>query len=128
MSLNELEQTILAYYVANGASDLNMVGRFWPYGELVMIIEDKVQLGVRKYGTRAKMAAPKVARAYADLQIEKGGFSTVDNNFGGKMHQFQGDAYKAALAELQANDPIVQQAQAAGDGFWEAKFAELTAR
>lgn len=128
MNLTELEQLVLAHYVAHGARDLNMVGRFWPYGELVLIIEDKIQLGVRKYGTRANMAAPRVSRAFADMQIEQGGFSTVDNNFGGKMHQFQGDAYLAAIDAFEASDPILQEAATAGEGFWADRFTKLTAR
>ena len=48
------------------------------------------------------------------------------NEFGGSMPQFQGDAYKAFLAAEQQNDPIIQQAKAAGPEFWEQTFARLT--
>ena len=127
MALSPMEQHVFAYYLANGAGDFAMVGRFFPYGELTLLIQDKVQVAVRKYGVKANQACPAAARALLDLMIEKGGFSTTKNKFGGSMHQFQGDAYKAALKELLETDPILQRAKAGGPGFWDETFAAIGA-
>jgi hypothetical protein len=121
-----MEQHVFAYYLANGAEDF-ATQRFFPYGELVMMIQDKVQVGVRKYGVKANSAAPAAARHLLDLIIEKGGFSTTKNKFGGSMHQYQADTYKSAVRQLQDADPIVQQARAAGPGFWDEAFAAAAA-
>ena len=53
MNLSGLEQHVFAYYVANAAEQLNMVPRYWPYGELKLLVEDKVQVAVRKFGLQA---------------------------------------------------------------------------
>jgi hypothetical protein len=125
MSLSELEEHVLAYYLENGAADLNMVGRFWPRGELVLVIEDKVQLATRKFGVRANLAGPKVARALLEILIERGAFSTVKGDHGSTMHQYQKDAYRTCIGELQASNPIIAKARAAGPGWWDEAFAAL---
>ncbi len=48
MSLSDLEQHILAYYVAGAAKDLTAAPRFYPFGELILIVEDKMQVATRK--------------------------------------------------------------------------------
>ncbi len=127
MNLTELERHILACYVADAAAGLNMVGRFWPYGELVLIIEDKLQLATREFGFRVTSRAGPIAKAFLDQMIAAGAFSTQQNDFGGTMHQFQADAYRRFLRELRESDPIIRKAQDAGPGFWAAAFAALTA-
>jgi hypothetical protein len=122
MALSELEQLVFAYWVANGAQDFAMVGRFWPYGELTMLLEDKIRVATRPFGKPAGAAAANATRAFLDHMIEKEGFSTVKNKFGGAMHQYQPDAYRSALKALQESDPIVVKARAAGAGFWEEAF------
>ena len=126
MDLSELEQHVFAYYVENGAAQLEMVGRFWPYGELVLIVEDKVQLAVRKFGFKAQMASPKVARAFLDLLIERGGFSSAKSDLGATMHQYQAPQYRDCIQHLSAADPIILKARAAGPSYWEKAFARLT--
>ena len=59
-----------------------------------------------------------VARAFVDLMIEQGGFSNVQNEFGGTMHQYQERTYADVVKALQDNDPIIQQARASEEGFW----------
>ena len=125
MALSEMEQHVFAYYLAHGAGEFSMVGRFFPYGELTLLIQDKIQVAVRKFGRRASAACPSAARALLDLMIEKGGCSSTKDKFGASMHQFQGDAYKAALKALQESDPILQKAQAAGPAYWDEAFAAL---
>jgi hypothetical protein len=125
MDLSPTEQHVLAYYLANGAQDFTMVGRFFPYGELVLVLQDKIQVAIRKFGTKANLACPAAARAYLDLLIAKEAFSTTTNKFGGSMHQFQTDTYPKVLKDLQAASPILQQAQAAGPAFWDEAFAAL---
>ena len=58
LNLSELQQYIFAYYLATGARDRDMTPRFWPYAELVEIIEDKIMLGVRKFGITFKRDVP----------------------------------------------------------------------
>jgi hypothetical protein len=122
MNLSDTEKLVFANYLANGAQELNMVGRFWPYGELTMVIEDKVRVAARKFGLKAASACGPVAKAYLDLLIERGAFSTTQNKFGGSMHQFQPDVYAKVLKDLQATDPTYLKAQAEGPAFWDAAF------
>ena len=95
MNLSGLEQHVFAYYVANAAEQLNMVPRYWPYGELKLLVEDKVQVAMRKFGLKAKMASPNVARVLLDLLIERDASSTVKNEHGGTMHQYQSANYRS---------------------------------
>lgn len=125
MDLSPLEQHVFAYFVANGAESFTMVPRWWPDGELVLVIEDKIRVATRKFGVKANMASPKVARALLDLLIERDAFSTKQGDFGSTMHQFQPDAYRASIEALQESDPIIVKAQAADPGFWEQAFADL---
>ena len=125
MNLSELEQHVFAYYLANGAQELNMVGRFWPYGELIMVIADKVRVANRKFGMKATGAADTVAKAYLDLLIEREAYSTTKNKFGGSMHQFQPDVYAKVHKELLAENAIAQKAQAEGPEGWDKAFAAV---
>lgn len=125
MSFSDLEQHVFAYYVNGAADQLNMVGRYWPYGELVLIIEDKVQLSVRKFGPKAQMAAPKVARVFLDDMIARGAFSSEKSDLGGTMHQYQGPKYLARIEELRKTDPVIQKARAGGATYWDDTFAAL---
>jgi len=127
MSLTELEQTLFAHYVAHGAQGLNVATRWYPYGELILIIEDKVKVGARKFGFKVTGKAKAAATAFLDLMLEQGGWTTTKNDFGGTMHQFQADAFRTALGELRDSDPIVKEATAAGESFWADRFASLTA-
>ena len=126
MNLSGLEQHVFAYYVANAAEQLNMVPRYWPYGELKLLVEDKVQVAVRKFGLKAKMASPNVARVLLDLLIERDAFSTVKNEHGGTMHQYQSANYRSCVRDLQETDPVILKAKAAGPGYWDDAFAALT--
>ncbi len=121
-NLSPLEAHVLAYYVQGVATTLDISGRWYPHGELVMIIADKMQVATRKYGRKAGAATRGAALAFVDHMIAHGAWSTKKNDFGGTMHQFQGDVYKATLKTMQASDPIIA---AVGEG-WEAAFEELT--
>lgn len=125
MDLSPFEQHVFAYFVANGAETFTMVPRWWPYGELVLVLEDKIRVATRKFGTKAGTASPKVARALLDLLIEREAFSTKQSDLGSAMHQFQPDAYRAVIKQLQETDPIVRNAQAGGPEFWQRSFADL---
>ncbi len=120
-NLSLLEAHVLAYYVQGVATTLDISGRFYPHGELVMIIADKMQVATRKFGRKAGNAT-RVAAAFVDHMIETGAWTTKQNDFGGTMHQFQGDIYRATLKAMQASDPVIATV---GDG-WEAAFEELT--
>lgn len=123
MTLSEYEKIVFSYYVEKSALDLKMVPRFWAYVELVNLIEDKVQLLVRKRGPNARKASGAVAKSFVDALIEGGGFSNVKNEFGGTMHQYQDGAYADCVKEIQKNDPIIQSARVTGDEYWDNSLA-----
>lgn len=118
---------ISAYFLAGPANDINIAGRWYPYNEVLLIIDDKYQMAVRKFGPKARGATKQVAKTFIDHMIDKGAWETKHNDFGGTMHQFNTDVFRKELKGLQAADPIVQEAQDAGPDFWTEKFAALTA-
>jgi hypothetical protein len=128
MSLTELEQHVYAYYVAGDAAQFQAAPRFYPYGELTLILADKIQVATRKFGRQAYSKAGTVAKELLDELIASGAYSTKQNDFGGSMHQFQGDAYKAFLKREQESNPIIVQAKDAGPEFWAQAFSALTAK
>ncbi|PEQ11120.1 hypothetical protein B2G71_18960 [Novosphingobium sp. PC22D] len=125
--MSELTDLVYAYYVAGPAADLSVAPRFYPHGELVLIFEDKVSISVRKFGTKARGCAKEAGARFIDAMIEKGAWSTKQNEFGGSMHAFQADRFRTALAELQAEDENVQRAKAEGPEYWEKAFSGLVA-
>lgn len=127
MSDDSLIDHMIAYYVAGPANDLNIATRWYPYGELVMIVEDKFATATRKFGPKVKGKAKIAAKTFLDAMIAKGVWETKANDFGGQMHQFQTDKFRAAIADQQANDPVIAKANAEGAGYWEKAFAELVA-
>ncbi len=124
MNLSDLEHHVLAYYVAGHANELVIAPRWYPHGELILIIEDKMTVAVRKFGRKARSATKAAATAFLDHMIGQGAWETKQNEFGGQMHQFNPEAYKKALRDLQATDPILQKA--AAEGYWETAFGQLT--
>ena len=127
MSTPEIDQTLVAHYVAHGAKELTAAPRFYPRGELVLIVEDKVQVGARPFGVKVRGRSKAAAELFLDRMIAAGAWSTTTNDFGGTMHQFQPDAYKAELKAWQDSDPVIAAARAGGDSFWADTFAALTA-
>ncbi|QIG80476.1 hypothetical protein [Stakelama tenebrarum] len=123
MSLNAIEQTALSYYLATGANDLTIATRWYPHGDLILVIEDKIAVATRKFGRKVSGKAKAPAEQLLDTLIERGAFETKTNEFGGSMHQFQDGKYREVLKDLQANDPLVQEAD--GPEYWEAKFGAL---
>ncbi len=127
MSLTPLEQASLSYFVAGPAGDLVIATRWYPYGELILIIEDKFAVATRKFGLKAKGTAKVAGTAFLDAMIAAGAWETKQNDFGGAMHQFQMDVYRKALAEMRAEDALAVEAAAGGEGFWAEKFGALAA-
>ena len=125
--MTDLENAVLAYYVAGQAKELTVAPRWYPHGELILIIDDKMQVAVRKFGRKVRGATRAAATAFLDHMIANGGWSSTKNDFGGSMHQYQSDTYPRVLAELRAGNPLIQEAEAAGDDFWETRFEQLTA-
>lgn len=125
MNLSELEQHILAFYIADSAGDLSMVGRYYPTGEMILIIEDKIQVATRQFGFKVSNKAKAAATAFLEQMIAAGAFSSTEGKLGGTMHQFQAVTYRKALAEQRENNPIVQKAKAGGPDFWKQAFAAL---
>jgi len=126
MNLTPLEHAVFAYFVAEHADTFNIANRFYPYGELVLTWEDKFNVAIRKFGTRVRMKAKAAATAFLDLMIEKGGYSTKTNDFGGTMHAFTVDDYRRVIRELKESDPVILKAKDGGPDFWADTFAELT--
>ena len=126
MSLSELEQHVYAYYLAGDAAQFSAAPRFYPYGELVLIIEDKIQVATRKFGRQVSGKAKAVAQAWLDELIAGGAYSTKQNDYGGSMHQFQGDVYRAVLKQKQDTDPIILKAKDDPD-YWDRAFVSLGA-
>ena len=124
--MNDLQSHVLAYYLAHSAKDFAMVGRWFSYGELELILADKVKVDVRAFGKAAQDVAKGVAKFYLDHMIAEGGFASKDQKFGGTMHQYDADKFRAALDGLKAADPVLARANAAGPEFWETAFASLT--
>ncbi|MCT2400828.1 hypothetical protein [Novosphingobium mangrovi (ex Huang et al. 2023)] len=125
--MTDIIRYMIAYYVAGPANDLNIATRWYPYGELNLIIEDKFSIATRKFGMKVRAQSKVAGKQFLDMMIEKGAWSTTENEFGGKMHQFQADKFRAAIKELQANDPIIARAGGEGLEFWEKAFGELVA-
>ena len=122
--LTPLQSHVLAYYLAHSAKEFAMVGRWFPYGELELILADKIKVDVRQFGKPAQDSAKPAATFYLDHMIAAGGFSSKDQKFGGTMHQYDADKFRAALDGLKAADPVLPQAT--GADFWQTTFASLT--
>jgi hypothetical protein len=125
--LTTLEENILAYFLAEHAADFTMADRWYPYGGLVETWVDKLQIATRKFGFKVKGKVKPAAAALVDTLIEKGAYSTKPNEYGGSMHNFKLDTYRATIKELKATNPIIAEAEAVGTDFWQTRFAELTA-
>lgn len=126
MSLTDLQAHVVAYYTSGHGKELSITTRWYPHAELIMIIDDKMAVAVRKFGRKVARETRAAATEFVDSMIAKGAWSTQKNDFGGTMHQFQADVFPKVLAEFNASSPIVQAAEAAGEGYWADKFAELT--
>ena len=125
MSLTDLQAHVLAYYTSGQGKELVIATRWYPHAELIMILEDKMAVAVRKFGRKAAAAAKAAATQFVNDMIAKGAWSSQTNDFGGTMHQFQSDVFPRELAAFNAASPIVQAA-AASETYWADKFAELT--
>ena len=77
-------------------------------------------------GRRAVACSARVANEFIQLLIDEQALSTTRDNFGGVLHQFQTNTYRDLIKNLQASNPLVGRAQAAGPGFWDEAFATLT--
>jgi hypothetical protein len=125
--LTDLQQAVLAYFLAEPANDINIAGRWYPKSEVILIIDDKFQMAVRKFGMKARAATKPAATAFVEHMIAKGGWATKENDFGGTMQQWQMDPFRAELKTLQAANPLVQGAATGGETYWADLFAPLTA-
>lgn len=126
MTLPPLAAHVLAYYLDHSAKEFSMTGRWFPYSELDFILADKIRVDVRQFGKAAQESAGAVATAYLDHMIANAGFETKAQKFGGTMHQYDAEGFRAALAAMQAENAVLAAAQAGGETFWETSFAELT--
>lgn len=127
MNLNPLEQHIFAFFLVKEADQVNIAGRFFPRKDFISTFEDKMRISLRKFGRGVSGNAQPVAEQFVDLLLEKGALSTQTDKFGGVMHQFQAEPYRAVISDLRNADPVVAKAQASGDAFWDETFAGLVA-
>ena len=125
-NLTPLQSHVLAYFLSHGGRDFSMVGRWWPHAELALVMGDKIRIAVRPFGKAAQDAAAPVAEALSEHMLSQGGFSTKAQKFGGTMHQFQPEEFRAGLDAIEADNTVLKQAAAGGADFWETTFAELT--
>ena len=125
--MTQLEQHMIAYYVAGPAFDLTIATRWYPYSDLELIIEDKFNIATRKFGMKVRKNSKAAGKLFLDMMIGKGAWIAKPNDFGGSMYQFQLDVWRSAIRELQASDPIIQQANAEGPEFWDKAFGALVA-
>lgn len=123
MSLPDPDRYVLSYYLAHAAQTLNIDGRFYPFGDLVMSIRSKIQLNTSKFGQPVSSRADTVAKYFVRLMIEHGALSVVQQEIGNDMHQFQQKAYKEMLQQLVASDDALRQAGEEGEDFWKRVFA-----
>ena len=91
-----------------------------------LIIEDKFQIATRKFGMKVRAKSKDAGKKFLDTMIANGAWATTENEFCGKMHQFQADKFRTAVKDLQASDPIIAKANANPE-FWDKTFAELVA-
>jgi len=126
MSLSPLQDAIVAYFIAGPANDINIATRWYPRGELLLIVDDKFQMAVRKFGIRVRGATKPAADAFLQAMIDKGGWETKPQEYA-SMHQFNQAAFKAALKDMKASNPLVAEAANGGEDFWKDQFASLTA-
>lgn len=119
-----MEQVIFARFIDNDAGHLNTTVRHYPHGELIIIIEDRVQQSARKHGVRSPSAFKNVARHFVDMMIENGAFSTVKGEFGGSMHKLDTGAYHRVLGDLRRTNPILQHVSAGTPDLWDRAFEQ----
>jgi len=124
--MSALIDHMIAYYVAGPAADLSVAPRFYPYGELQLIFEDKVSVAVRKFGPKVRKHSKEAGKAFIDRMIEKGAWSTSQGEYGGSMHQFQADRFREVIRAQQDADPIIQNAKADPE-YWDKAFGDLVA-
>jgi hypothetical protein len=124
VKLTELEELILAYYLAKGASGFHMDPRYWPPIELSSIVEDKLRFAVSRFDPNNRTAVDNAARAFLDLLIEQQAFSTNDSKYG-PMYQFQPAVYRQCISDAHKANPIIAQAQISGPEFWQQAFERL---
>ncbi|MYL96748.1 hypothetical protein GR702_03035 [Novosphingobium sp. FGD1] len=125
--MTELIDHMIAYYVDGPANDLSIATRWYPYGELALIIEDKFSIATRKFGLKVRSHSKVAGMTFLDAMIAQGAWETKDNDYGGQMHQFQADRFKAAIRQRQDSDPIILKARAEGPEYWDKAFGELVA-
>ncbi len=125
--MSDLIDHMVAYYIAGPAADLSVAPRFYPYGELQLIFEDKISVAVRKFGTKVRKHSKEAGHRFIDLMIETGAWSSTKGEYGGSMHQFQADRYRDVVRELHESNPIVAKAKAEGPEFWDKAFDQLAA-
>ncbi len=125
--MTDLIDHMVAYYIAGPAADLTVAPRFYPYGELGLIFEDKVSVSVRKFGMKVRKHSKEAGKAFIDMMIAKGAWSTNEGEYGGSMHQFQADRFREVIREEQKTNPIIVQAKAEGPEYWDKAFGELVA-
>lgn len=126
MSLSPQDQLVFAYFLETKAREINIDGRYYPYGELLMSFRDKIKLSLNRFGRQYSNSGDPVARCLLDLMIAEGGLSVEKQEIGHDMHQFQRPKFLTMVNELLAENDIVQRSRADNNPeFWATEFANL---
>lgn len=126
MSLNEIGQAGMSYFVAEKAPTMDFADKWNPRGELNLVWADKIEVALRKFGRKVRTQSKQIAIELLDYLIANGAYETRENEYGGEMHSFRQAEYRKAIKALQEKDPLIQASQNGGDDYWQNKFSELT--
>jgi hypothetical protein len=123
MNLNDNEQLVLAYFLAEDAPKMYVDARFFLYEDFVRMFDDRIFYKIQELPNGPTTRHKNLATQIVDLMIEREALTTRKDKFGGVMHQFQPDAYRALVAELTDKSPLALEGKDKGPAFWDARFA-----
>ncbi|MGC3980830.1 MAG: hypothetical protein QM808_06200 [Steroidobacteraceae bacterium] len=107
---------MIAYYVAGQAAELSVAPRFYPYGELQLIFEDKISL---PFASSAEGAQALQGSRQGLHRPDARNGRLVDH--GGRVRRlectrFQADRFRAVIREEQDANPIILRSQSRRPG------------
>jgi hypothetical protein len=126
MHLTELEEHVLAWFLAGDALNVTVDGRFYGRGDFVRIFEDRIFYATQLFGGRVAARHPNIANYLVDKLIEAQALSTTIDRLSGTSHKFDNARYRTCINDLIRSNSICQRSQGAGPDFWEQAFAAAT--
>lgn len=125
MNLTELEQHVLAYFLATDALSGGIDERFYKRHEFVKIFEDRIFHATPDFGGVVQGRPTNVATYLVDELIKQGALSTVNDEYSGESHKFNRSKYKEFIKQLIESNTLCERARQAGPQFWPEAFAAL---